>query len=153
MPYSGADLLAHLSELARQRAQLPRIGCIQILALQRTNGDLLQSALRAVVGYEVEILVAADLTGALRNMNQPQPQIVFILDDVHNRRDWFAGLVLDIRKAGLSCPLAIVLEVCTPQLRCQLLDLGVLDVIHRDEVCGLRLRECLLKLVSPSSSS
>lgn len=152
MAYSGADVLAHLSELARQRAELPRISTILVLAQQRSTGDLIQSALRAVVGYEAEIIVAPTFEVAIRDLGKQQPQIVFLIDTAHQRAAYFGGLLQSFRKMGIHCPVAIALDVISPQLRCQLLDLGVLDVFHRDEICGLRLRECLLKLGAASSS-
>ncbi len=155
MPYSGADVLAHLSELARQRAELPRISTVLVISRLEATGELIQSALRAVVGYEADIVVCPNVAEAIRTLRDRQPQIAFICDDKHLAIEWFQATAQSIRKAGLACPLAFILEHVSSQLRCQLLDIGALDVFHRDEVCGLRLRESLLKLAvqTPDASA
>lgn len=146
MPYSGADVLAHLSELARQRAELPRIAGLIIIATHKPSGDLIQSALRAVVGYDTKILVAATVQQAVADTGEIAPEMIFYLDESALRLDAFTAVLQGLRKGGLVSPVTVVRAELSSQIRSRLLELGAIDIVHRDEVCGLRLRESLLKL-------
>ena len=148
MPYSGADVLAHLSELARQRAELPRITSLIIIASHRPSGELIQSALRAVVGYDTKIFVAANVHQAVTHAAELQPEMTFYVDESPLRTDAFTAVLQALRKGGLVSPITVVRSELTSLIRSRLLELGAIDVVHRDEVCGLRLRESLLKLPS-----
>ncbi len=147
MPYSGADVLAQLSELARQQAGLPRALSIMIVSHDQAEGDLLQSALRAVVGYETRIFVATSMAEALKLSKVNPPQIGFCLDNAPLKKAGCEDALRMLRDLGLACPVAIVRNSVTPQIRCKLLDLGATDVLNRDEFCGIRLRECLVRLL------
>ena len=147
MVYSGAKVLAHLSELARQRARLPRISSILIMSQERAGGELIRSTLRAVVGYDTSISVVLTHAEASQHVKLRPPQIAFHLGGtLIDRPSSIASHFQALRKAGIICPVAIIRNVMTPKIKCQILDLGAIDVFHRDEICGLRLRECLLKL-------
>jgi DNA-binding response OmpR family regulator len=149
MPYSGADVLAHLSELARQRAELPRVSCLLVMSYDRAEGDLIQSALRAVVGYETRILVVAALGEAVQYSKLYPPQASFCLDNAPAKKVDCEQSLRGLREAGITCPVAIIRGTVTTQIRCKLLDAGASDVLTRDEICGIRLRESLLRLLVP----
>ena len=149
MPYSGADVLAHISELARQRAELPRIAHIVVVSRQEATGNVIQSALRAVVGYETDIRVYRSVSEAGRGLSNPAPEIAFLSDDKTMSLDWCRLTLQSLRKGGLQCPVVFILDTISPQLSSQLFELGALDVFHRDEICGLNLRQSLLKLADP----
>jgi DNA-binding NarL/FixJ family response regulator len=147
MPYSGADVLAHLSELARQRAALPRISGILILAQNISDGELLQSVLRAVVGYDTQIAVSQTLDEAVRSSKTLRPQLGLFLNDSNPPTPSLIHVMRGLRTSQINCPVAVIRDVVTPAIRCEVLELGASDVLTRDEVCGMRLRECLLRLL------
>ena len=153
MPYSGADVLAHLSELARQSAALPRLSNVVIIAKQQGAGDVVKSGLRAVIGYEALISVSDSVAEAAVAMKQNKSQIAFFLDESERPVRDFTALLNRFRSVGFSCPLVFISSEITPQIKSQFLVQGALDVLHRDEVCGLRLRECLLKLAQTSHAT
>ncbi len=149
MPYSGADVLAHLSELARQRAALPRVSCIFVLAKSVADGDRLQSILRAVVGYDTQIVVAQSLDEIVRLSKPLQPLFGIFLNDANPPTPSVKHVMRGLRAGGVGCPVAVIRDVVTPAVRCEVLELGASDVLTRDEVCGMRLRECLLRSLVP----
>jgi len=149
MPYSGADVLAHLSELARQRAALPRISRILIISQDQAEGDLIQSVLRAVVGYDTHIAIAGAASDVRISPKNPAPQAVFWVDTGRTTSPAEIAKTLSaLRSAGIVCPIAVIRDKVTHQCKAQHYDLGAADVLSRDEVCGLRLRECLLRLLA-----
>lgn len=148
MAYSGADVLAQLSELARQRAAMPAVSSILVVSHNRAEGDLIQSALRAVVGYDTRIIVSHSLAEAVRDSKTVAPQIGFCVDDGKGAHGGCAQTLRDLRTAGISCPVAIIHGEVTPQIKTRLMDGGAADVLNRDDVCGIRLREGLLRLLA-----
>jgi hypothetical protein len=153
MAYSGANVLAHLSELARQRAELPRVSCLMIVSYDRAEGDLIQAAMRAVVGYDTRILVVASLGEAVQYSKLYPPQASFCLDNAPAKKVDCEQALRGLREAGISCPVAIIRATVTTHIRCKLLDAGASDVLARDEVCGIRLRESLLRLLVPQAET
>lgn len=148
MAYSGADVLAQLSELARQRAAMPEVSAIMVVSQNRAEGDLIQSALRAVVGYDTRIMVCHSLAEAVRDSKSVTPQIGFCVDDGTNAHGGCAQELRELRAAGISCPVAVIRGEVTPQIKARLLEIGATDVLNRDDVCGIRLREGLLRLLA-----
>jgi hypothetical protein len=149
MPYSGADVLAQLSELARQRAEMPKIEGVLILAQSAPAGELVQSALRAVVGYETAIELVATLAGS-RKPGQKAPSIAFLYDDQNDFLERFGNLMALLRRANITCPVAVISTTLPPQDYPKIIELGAIDIMHRDDICGLRLRETVLKLAPPA---
>ena len=147
MAYSGADVLTQLSELARQRAAMPVVTSIMVVSQNRAEGDLVQSALRAVVGYDTRIMVSSSHAEAVRDAKTVTPQIGFCVDDGTNAHYDGAASLRALRAAGISCPVAIIRGEVTPQIKNRLIEIGATDVLNRDDVCGIRLREGLLRLL------
>ena len=152
MAYSGADVLAQLSELARQRAAMPVVTSIMVVSQNRAEGELIQSALRAVVGYDTRIMVSLNLAEAVRDSKSVTPQIGFCVDDGTSAQGGCAASLRALRAAGISCPVAIIRGEVTPQIKNRLMEIGATDVLNRDDVCGIRLRECLLRLLARQTS-
>ncbi len=147
MTYSGADVLAHLSELARQRALTRRVTDAIIIAPQSQDGEFLQSALRGVMGYESRILISAMVSEAADLTRLKQPEVVFALDPTKVEAV-SSKTIRSLRTAGISCPVAVISDLMTQKSAAEVLASGAFDVMHRDDVCGIRLRECFLKLAA-----
>jgi CheY-like chemotaxis protein len=147
MTYSGADVLAHLSELARQRALTRPVADAILVAPQPQDGEFLQSALRSVLGYNTRISIAAMITDAAKMARDKQPDVVFALDPSKLEA---AGVktLQSLRTAGIRCPIGIISNYVSPKSASEIMQAGAFDVIHRDDVCGIRLRQCLLKLAA-----
>lgn len=153
MPYSGTDVLTQISELARQGAAGPRFSHLLVLARQQAQGDVVKSALRALVGYDALISVENSIREAAKSLPRNNPQLAFVVDDTNATVENFSAVIAAFHKAGFSCPLVFISSRITAQNKLHILALGALDALHRDEVCGLRLRQCFLKLPAAGSAN
>lgn len=149
MAYSGADVLAHLSELARRRAEIRRVSDAIVIAPQALEGEIIQSALRGVMGYDARITIVQMISDAVSLTRSKPPEVVFVLDPSKSEGAG-ANTLRALRTAGLQSPVAIISDLLTLKTAAEILAAGAFDVMHRDEVCGVRLRECLLRLAALS---
>jgi DNA-binding NtrC family response regulator len=120
MAYSGADVLAHLSELARQRAQIRRVADAVVIAPQPQEGEIIQSALRGVMGYDARITIVQMIGDAAKLTQSKPPEVVFVLDPSTTEAAGPSTLRA-LRSAGVQSPVAIISDQLTLKTAAEIL--------------------------------
>lgn len=141
---SGGDFLAKRSDVNRAGLALPKLSNVLIIEDETFDADRLRATLRIVLGYEVTVRRAQTLNSAVDMVLAHMPDIVF-LDDILKPSDTAANSIPFIRRAKYEGPLIVVSGQATRSRKAELLSLGASEVIHKDDVDSVRLKEALVR--------
>lgn len=141
---SGGDFLAKRSDVNHAGLALPKLSNVLIIEDETFDADRLRATLRIVLGYEVTVRRAQTLNSAVDMVLAHMPDIVF-LDDILKPSDTAANSIPFIRRAKYEGPLIVLSGQATRSRKAELLSLGASEVIHKDDVDSVRLKEALVR--------
>ncbi|MBX9926796.1 MAG: response regulator [Hyphomicrobiaceae bacterium] len=141
---SGGDFLAKKSDVTRRGKSLPPISTVLIVEDETFDADRLRATLRLALGYEVDVRRAQTLGSAVDMVLAHVPDLVF-LDDILKPSDTAVNSIPYIRRANYTGPLIVISGQATRSRKAELIGLGASEVIHKDDVDSVRLKEALLR--------
>ncbi len=141
---SGGDFLAKKSEVTRRGKGLPPISTVLIIEDETFDADRLRATLRLAIGYDIEVRRAQTLGSAVDMLLASVPDLVF-LDDILKPSDTAVNSIPYIRRAKYAGPLIVISGQATRTRKAELIALGATEVIHKDDVDSVRLKEALLR--------
>lgn len=142
---TGADYLVEKSDLARASKAMPRIGDVVVFEDERIDSDRMMATLRTILGYEVEVRRARTLTSGVDLLLQKRPDLV-VLDDYMGPSDRADDAVPLIKRAGFDGPIVVVSGMLNRKRRAELLKLGVVDAINKDDLDSGSIGRIMLQL-------
>lgn len=142
---SGGDFLAKKSDVIRRGKNLPAIANVLIVEDETFDADRLRATLRLALGYEVTMRGAQTLGSAVDMVLAHVPDLVF-LDDILKPSDTAVNSIPYIRRAKYDGPLIVISGQATRSRKAELIGIGATEVIHKDDVDSVRLKEALLRV-------
>jgi DNA-binding NarL/FixJ family response regulator len=131
--------LARRSNLAAARAgrDLP----VEILIVgEAADAERLTATLRVLFGYQMPIRWTCSLSDALGILAERSPAHVF-LGDLRNPSTDTLLATAEVRRAGFGGSIIVVSNDATLPWRTRLIAAGASDVIHKDDICSVRVAE------------
>ena len=140
---TGRDFLEKRSELGKrfQAVSAP----LDVLVVEDRESDLrlILSSLRLVLGATCKLRSAASRGAMLDAVRQQAPSLIF-LDDLL-QSDRAEVTIPALKAAGYDGAVIIISGLVTRTRLVELNRLGVVDVIHKDDLNSSRLKEAVLK--------
>lgn len=147
---TGRDYLEKRSRLAKRLGEVASFKRIQIVDDNKFDGDVLASALRKVLGREVEIEIARTVNALHRQWASTRPDLLFLDDRLGPSGNATSTLPV-IRKIGYDGPVIVVSGMMTRERRTMVVKLGAFDTLHKDDFDTLSLIEILLRVLQASA--
>ena len=143
-PNESRDVLVGKSRLAQAMRNAPRPQDILIIDDIVVQSTRLAAMVRGVFGFETKVRVANSLQAGLQAVLASMPDLI-LLDDVLRPTDTAMSSLPKLRQAGCTgCMVVISAEVETRR-SAELIKLGAVDVVHRDDLNGARISQAWLK--------
>lgn len=143
---SGGEHLEKRSELLRTEMGLHQLSDILVVEDEKRDADRIQATLRLMVGYgELDVRTASTISTAVDAVLERQPQLV-LLDDALKPSDTATDTIPFLQRAGYAGPIVVISGQVTRRRRTELMQAGATDVIHKDDVESVKIRECLAKI-------
>lgn len=127
------------SNLVTSRVRLDLPAEILIVG-DETGAERLAATLRVLFGYQVAIRWACSLGDALDNLAERSPAHIFLSDIRRSPADAVVTTT-ELRRAGYGGPIIVVTDDVTQACRTRLITAGAGDVIHKDDICSVRVAE------------
>lgn len=144
------DHLRARSQLTKSVRDLPPIKDILIIDDEPADARWLISALRLVCGQETTIRHAGTLGSALDELKAAPPRVVF-LDDHLSPVDSAQSTLPFLRRAGYEGPVVMVSGALTRTRIAELVRLGAVATLHKDDVDSRLVAELLLSIFAPGA--
>lgn len=141
---ASTDHLHRHSEGANVRRACSHFDDILIIEDETFDADRIKATLHIMFGYEITIRHAASLDRAIDCVIERKPQVV-LLDDVLPPNENAVQTIAFLRKAGYDGPIVIVSDRASRLRSAQLLAVGAVDAIHKDNLDTVRLGEALAR--------
>lgn len=142
---TGRDYLERRSRLAKRLGEVSNFKRIQIIDDNKFDGDVLGSALRKVLGRQIDIDIVRTVNALHRQWTTARPDLVF-LDDRLGPSGNATSALPAIRKIGFDGPIIVVSGMMTRERRTMLVKLSAFDTMHKDDYDSLSLIEILLRV-------
>ncbi len=136
---TGSGHLARRSNLVASRALRDLPSEILIVG-DEAGAERLAATLRVLFGYQLAIRWACSLGDALDNLAERSPAHIF-LNDIRRPPTDAMLTMSGLRRAGYDGPIIVVTDDVTQACRARLIAAGVRDVIHKDDICSVRIAE------------
>jgi CheY-like chemotaxis protein len=136
---TGSGHLARRSNLVASRALRDLPSEILIVG-DEAGAERLAATLRVLFGYQLAIRWACSLGDALDNLAERSPAHIF-LNDIRRPPTDSMLTMSELRRAGYDGPIIVVTDDVTQACRARLIAAGVRDVIHKDDICSVRIAE------------
>lgn len=117
---------------------------ILIIEDEAFDADRIKATLHIMFGYDIAIRHASSLDRAIDAVIERKPQVV-LLDDVLPPNENAVQTIAFLRKAGYEGPIVIVSDRASRLRSAQLLAVGAIDAIHKDNLDTVRLGEALAR--------
>ncbi|MEO1206768.1 MAG: response regulator [Pseudomonadota bacterium] len=143
---SGGEHLEKRSELLRTEGGIRQLKDILVVEDEERDADRIQGTLRLMIGYSgLEVRTASTISTAVDAVLERQPQLI-LLDDALKPSDTATDTIPFLHRAGYDGPIVVISGQVTRRRRTELMAAGATDVIHKDDVESVRIRECLAKI-------
>lgn len=142
---TGADYLVEKSDLARASKAMPRIRDVVVFEDERMDSDRMLATLRTLLGYEVEVRRARTLNSGIDLLLQKRPDLL-LLDDYMGPSDRADDALPLIKRAGFDGPVVVVSGMLNRKRRTELLKLGVVEAINKDDLDSGSIGKIMLQL-------
>lgn len=142
----GQSYLERRSELARRLSERPGFKSITIIDDVQFDADVLSGTLRRVLGREIDITTSRSIMALHKLWEAGMPDLVF-MDDRIGHIGTAATHVPVLRKMGYLGPIVVVSGLMTRERRAQIIQLGAVDMLHKDDLDTLTVMELLLRLL------
>lgn len=149
---TGADYLAHKSELAKSRKDLPSFKDILVVEDDKLEGERLVATLRGLFGQDVEVRKAKTVNVAIDMLLQKLPDLIW-LDDYVGPHDTALDSLPLIRHAKFTGPIVVVSGRMSRHRRAELLAKGADETINKDDLDSGSISEALLRLVQAGKAT
>lgn len=141
----GRDYLARRSWLIKNAQTAAAPADIVVVDDNSRDIDRLASALRLMFGRDISIRIAKTLAAMNLLLRDKQPDLLIVDDNLSQCQRAEATLAAAALQR-FHGPIFIVTGMLTRQRLVELKKLGVVDVIHKDDLDSTRLREAVLKI-------
>lgn len=143
---NGADYLVAKSELAKLSKDMPKFKDIVVFEDQRLDSDRMLALLRTMYGYDTtEVRRARTLSSGIDLLIAKQPDLV-LLDDYMGPVDRAHDALPQIRRTGYEGPIVVVSGLLNRARKNELLKLGVVEAINKDDLDSGSIGQILLGL-------
>jgi CheY-like chemotaxis protein len=142
---TGGAFLARKSELAIQRQDKPKFTDILVVEDNAMEAERLHATLRSMFGYEVSLRRAATLGSALDCVIEKQPDLIF-LDDQLKPKDTASDTIPFLRRCKYEGPIILVSGLLTQRRAAEMVKLGAVVAIHKDNLDSSSIEEALVKV-------
>jgi CheY-like chemotaxis protein len=149
---TGAGYLAHKSELAKSRKDLPAYKDILIVEDEALASDRLVATLRGLLGQDLEVRRARTVNTAIDMMLQKLPDLI-MLDDYVGPHDTALDSLPLIRHTKFAGPVIVVSGRMSRHRRAELLSKGADETINKDDLDSGTISEALLRLISAGKAT
>jgi CheY-like chemotaxis protein len=143
-PKTGSGHLTRKSELAIARAGKPAFEDILVVEDNLKEATRLSGTLNLIFNRKAAIRTVDTLAKALDAVIAQKPDIVF-LDDHLKPNDNAAETIPFLRRCGYQGPIVVVSSLLTRPRRALLISAGAIDAVHKDNLDGVEIEECLAK--------
>ncbi len=144
---TGADYLAHKSDLAKSRKDLPDYKDILIVEDEALASDRMAATLRGLFGQDLEVRRARTVNMAIDLMLKKLPDLI-MLDDYVGPNDTALDSLPLIRHTKFTGPVIVVSGRMSRHRRAELLAKGADETINKDDLDSGSMSESLLRLVA-----
>ena len=127
---------------ATLRDNIKWIRSILVVDDNALDADRTVSLLRVVCGYDVAIASARTVAKALAEVRQAMPDVV-LLDDILSRTDRAEVTIPMLRRMQYAGPIVVITGFVTRERWRELIDLGALAALCKDDIDGNSLRQLL----------
>lgn len=143
---AGRAYLAQRSALAKRLAAGYPYRHIQIVDDCSLDGDVLASLLRKVLGADVRIMTARSIAAAREQWQQRRPDLMFLDDRLGPAGS--ANIHLpQLRRLGFNGPIVVMSGLMGRERRGEMIRLGAVEAVHKDDLVSARLIELLLLVI------
>ena len=149
---SGGDFLAKKSSATKARDRELPLKTVLVIEDEPRDTNRLVATLNLMFSYGLEINTAATLSAALDSAITSPPDLVF-LDDVLKPSDDANDSIPYLRRAGYEGPIVVISSRATRKRKTQLLSVGAMDVIHKDDVDSVRVSQALETVFPPDNQT
>ena len=148
----GRDYLARRSWLIKNAHAAANPTDIVVIDDNARDIDRMASALRLMFGRDISIRIGKTLAAMNLLLRDKQPDLLIVDDNLNHglRAEATVAAATLLRFQG---PIFIVTGMLTRQRLVELKKLGVIDVIHKDDLDSTRLREAVLKIGQASGKA
>ncbi|MEL7047454.1 MAG: response regulator, partial [Pseudomonadota bacterium] len=110
------------------------------------DANRIQATLRLMVGYaSIEVRIAKTISTAVDAVLERTPELI-LLDDALKPSDTATDTIPFLKRAGYMGPIVVISGQVTRRRRTELMAAGANDVIHKDDVESVKIRECLARV-------
>lgn len=148
----GIGHMKSRSLLTMRLKDLPPLTEFLIVDDEPADARWLISALKLVCGHDIRIRHARTIGAALDALKAAPPQLVF-LDDRISPVDTAANTLPFIRRTGYDGPIVIISGEMTRQRKSDLLKLGAIAILHKDDIESARVAELLIEIFDPRTAT
>lgn len=154
---AGGKFLDRKSDVTKASDHLPSLTNILLVEDETPDADRLKAMLHLMFGYDISVRRAATLNSAMDAVLADMPDLIF-LDDILKPSDTATQSIPFLRRAGYDGPIVVISGQATRTRISELKTTGAADVLHKDDVNSVRVRECLahlygVKLTAPRTAS
>jgi len=142
---SGADFMAAKNELDRYREKIPKWSNFLVIDDDKGDATALRGVLHSWLGHDVDVRLAASLGGALDELNEQIPDVIF-LDHLLSPRNDAAATIPYLRDIGYSGPIVVISGMMTIRTRRRLVEAGAFDTLHKDDMNSMSVASILLRI-------
>ena len=142
----GLELAAKKSRLTRDVQRLGNVRRIIIVDDNVRDGQHISAILNLLLGRAIHLTVFKSIANALVELRDHQPDLLF-LDDLLPPLDRAESSVRSLRRNGLVAPIIVMSGMLTIERRKELAALGILGVIHKDDIDSVSIAEILVRLL------
>lgn len=142
---TGADYLAHKSDLSKSRQGLPAFKDILIVEDETMDANRLVGTLRSMFGYALDVRRAKTLNIALDMVMARKPELI-LLDDYLKPSDTAMDSIPILRRANYDGPIVVVSGEVDRYRRAELMAKGANETINKDDLNSAAIAEVLTKL-------
>ena len=148
---TGRNHLEHRSRLKLRITKLPPVTSILIVDDVVFDADVLASSLRLVFGQGVKITHVRSLRAIRKAIVEARPDLLFLDDRLGHGTSAEVSLKI-IRSVEQHVPVIVMSGLLTRSRQTELMKLGVVDVVHKDDSNAVRLSEAILKALDLPAS-
>lgn len=162
---TGGDFLSWKSDLSKSRREMPELADFLIVEDFNLDADRLRATLHAIFGYGIKVRRANTIGNALDLVIESRPDVIFLDDYLRlsarssEARDGAKSLVDTahtsvpfLRRCGYEGPIIVVSGEVTQRRRAELRQLGITEIIHKDDVDTGRVTEALTHVFKPAAA-
>lgn len=145
---NSRSYLEKRSLLAKQLSERDAFKRVCIIDDRSLDADVLAGLLRRIIDRDLDIEITRSLLSLHTSWTAAKPDLVF-LDDRLGHIGNASTHLPNLRRLGYTGPIVIISGMMTRQRRAELMGLGAVDALHKDDLDALVMMDLLLRLSSP----